>query len=364
MKKISNLEFSSIIISLIVSVNSGINRGILLNNTGINSWITLILAFGIGLINVFFILYIANYMDKLSLLDKLKSLFKGSYKIISYIIWIIYFIICFTLLYFISSFVTSQFLYRTPIYVCSLILLFLVLYNVNKGINTITRVNLILSIFSIILFVITISSLIEHFSVDNLMPVLAENKENIFPCSLIIASNITAPLFILLYIPKNSLTHPEKYNRTIILSYILGAIISVLIVITTIGVLGIYLTNISSYPEYIVLKKGTLFGFLGRIENIVANQWTLWIFGYLSFVLKYLGDNICTDNHFNKYANTLISLLIIFFELTLFKSSTFFNNYVEKIFPYIILCLEPIYLVIFLMVFVNNRKRKNVNILN
>lgn len=364
MKKISNLELSSIVISLIVSVNSGINRGLLLNNTGINSWITLILAFVIGFINVFFILYIANYLDELSILDKLKVLFKGYYKIIIWILWIIYFIICFTLLYFISSFVTSQFLYRTPVYICFSILIFLILHCVNKGINTITRVNLMLSILSILLFIITVSSLIEHFDFSNLMPILVNDNQKILPCALIIASNITAPLFILLYIPKKKLTHPEKYNKTIILSYILGAIISIVIVVITLGVLGIYLTKIASYPEYIVLKKGTLFGFLERIENVVANQWTLWLFGYLSLIIKYLGDNISLDNNYNKYVNMGICLLVILCNLLLFKSSTFFNNYVSQIFPYIVLCLEPIYLIIVLMIFINMRRRKYVNNLN
>jgi len=86
MKKISNMEFGALLIILIVIMNSEINRIILLNNTGINIWITLIITYIIGLIPLSLFMYIGNSCHDKTLSEKNKELFKGFGIVINIII--------------------------------------------------------------------------------------------------------------------------------------------------------------------------------------------------------------------------------------------------------------------------------------
>ena len=75
MKKISYLELASIIIVQVVTMFSGINITILKESSGINSWLSIILTYILGIIPLILILYIANYKKDLNLFEKNNKLF-------------------------------------------------------------------------------------------------------------------------------------------------------------------------------------------------------------------------------------------------------------------------------------------------
>ena len=75
MKKISTFELASIIIVQVVTMFSGINITILKEGSGINSWLSIIITYILGIIPILLILYISNYKKDLNLFQKTKSLF-------------------------------------------------------------------------------------------------------------------------------------------------------------------------------------------------------------------------------------------------------------------------------------------------
>ena len=75
MKKISYIELSSVLLCIIISFHSGITINILKNQTGIDSWISIILSYIIGIIPILLTLYISNYQEKLNIFEKNISLF-------------------------------------------------------------------------------------------------------------------------------------------------------------------------------------------------------------------------------------------------------------------------------------------------
>lgn len=346
MKKISYLELSSIFLVIITTFNSGININLLKNNADVNSYIAIIIAYIIGIIPVILTLYIANYKTNLNILEKNKHLFGDIIgTIVNIIFSLIIFIIGLTILYNTTSFITTQFMYRTPITITSIILIIIVIYCVNKEINVITHVSLILVTFNIILFLISNISIINEIQIDNLLPFLKINTNNFILSMLKVACINTLPSLIILIIPKDKITNPKKFNRSIIITYIVGSMISLIITVNTISVLGIYLTKIFEYSEYIVLKKIKLFGFLERSENIISLKWITSSYIYLTIIVYTVAKNIISkkENTF-RITTYIIGLLLFILNNYLFKNEIFFNTYVNDIFIYIVSMLIGIYL--------------------
>ena len=157
MKKISYLELSSIFLTIIISFNTGINIYILKQSVGVNSWIAIIISYTIGIIPLLLTLYISNYHKELNLFEKNKHLFGDILgTIINLFLSIILLIIALTVLYNIISFITTQFLYRTPLIITSILLVSLSVYCSTKEINVISHISIILININLIMFIISI----------------------------------------------------------------------------------------------------------------------------------------------------------------------------------------------------------------
>lgn len=358
MKKISYLAISSLIIIEIVTLNLGINLNILKQSVGINSWLTVIIAYILGLIPLFLIIYISNYKKELPINEKITELFgKIPGTIINIFIALILFTLAITILHNVSNFTTSQFLFRTPIIISTVLLTVLAVYNCTKGINVISNVTVVLMCINFLLFIISFASLASEINLDNFFPILKENTSNIFITSLKITAINTLPLLTILIIPKDQITNPKKYNKAIIYSYIIGTLISLLFIVGAYGVLGPYLINTYEYPQYAVLKKVKLFGFLERIENIVSIQWIIGSYVYLTLIIYYISKNIKTNSQKkSNLTNIIIGSILVVSTMTIFKNSTTFYQYTKNIFPYIISPLIIIYIILTIKIFINKKK--------
>ena len=360
MKKISYLELASLIIIEVVTMFSGISITILKEGADLNSWLSAFIAYIIGFIPVILIIYFANYKTDLKINEKINTLFGKKIGFIFNIILSLYLItIGITLLYNINNFILSQLLNRTPFIVSCLLLMILIIYNANKGINVISKTSLILLCLNIGLFLINIFALIQHIDITNFMPILKENTQNILPTSLKIASIKTLPLLTILTIPKEKITNPKKYNKTIIISYIIAIIISLSLVIVTFGALGINLVKTFEYPEYIVLRKIKILGFLERIENIISLQWIIGTFVYLTIIVYVISKSIpLKSKKSHKYINIIIGIILTTLTILIFKNNTIYDTYIIKIFPYIISSLFIIYIILFIKILLSNKQEK------
>ena len=358
MKKISYLELASLVVIQTVTTFFGISISILKQDAGINAWLSALISYIIGFIPLLIVIYISNYEKDLNLHKKITKLFGDKIGfIINIILSLILISLATTLLYNINNFILSQFLYRTPFLISCTLFMILVIYTTNKGINTITKISLLLLILNIALYTINISSLFTSIDILNFYPLLKINTQNIIPASLKITSINYLPLLTILIIPKNRLTVPKNYTKTLIISYIIGAIISFGLVITTFGVLGIDLINVFEYSEYIVLRKVKLLGFLERIENIISLQWIIGTFIYLTIIIYTISKSIPLKSiKSHKYINVIIGIILIVLTMIIFKDNTIFDNYIKNIFPYIISGLSLIYILIFIKIILSKKQ--------
>lgn len=332
---------------------TGINLNIIKNSSGVNSWLSILLSYFISIIPLLLYIYISKYEETLPLNEKIKKLFPHTHHILNTILNLTIITIGITVIYNVSNFITSQLLYRTPQLVISILLIALSTYNVIKGINTITRVSLIMTTFNIILFLISFFTLIKHVNPDNFLPFLKNDTNHIFTNALKLTSINTLPLILLLKIPKSNINNKNNYNLSIIISFIIASTISFLTFIIVYGILGTYLVNIFEYPEYIVLKKIVLFGFLERIENIICNQWLVGNYIYLTLIIYYLNTSSCISKKINnKFLSPLFGAIILLLSTNLFKNNTIFNYYIKNYLPYITSILLIFYIIIPIKIFI------------
>lgn len=359
MKKISNTEIASLITIQTITLYSGININIIKNSVGNNAWITLLIADIIGIIPLLIYLYIAKYKPTLKLNEKINTLFKHSGKLINIFLNIIILSLGITFLYNVSNFITSQLLYRTPQLLISTLLIIIIIYHTQQGIESICRVSLIMLAFNLILFTTSTASLAFHINIENFLPVLKDDTAHIFTTSLKLACINFLPIIITLVIPKENARNKEHYNKSIIKGYTLGIIISFLVIITTYGVLGKYLVNIFEYPEYIVLKKVTFLGLIERIENIVSNQWIVGYYIYLTLIIYYLANSCILNNKINnKYLKVFYGLITLILTTLIFKDNSTYHSYIENIFPYLTSSIIIIYIFLTTKIFIDNKNHK------
>ena len=357
MKKISYIELSTITISIIISMNLGININILVNDVGNDSWISIIISYIIGIIPLLLTLYISNYKQNLNLYEKNRYLCGNLLgNIINIYISLILFIAALILLNNIIDFITTQFLYRTPIILTATIFIALIIYCSTKEINVIAHVSIILMLINLLIFIITGFSLINEIKLDNLLPILTSNTSKLILSAFKLTCINILPIIIISIIPKEKITNKEKYNKWIIISYLIGGIISLITTIITISVLGIHLTKIFEYPEYMVLKKVKLFGFLERTENIISIKWITETYIYLTLIIYSLSKciTIKNKNTFN-ILNIIIGILLIITTRYLFNNITIFKDFVSSKFIYIVCLIIPFYLLIPIKIFINKK---------
>ena len=118
------------------------------------------------------------------------------------------------------------------------------------------------------------------------------------------------------------------------------------IAIVTSSILGKYLLQTYQYPVYITLKRISLFNFIDRIENFLSFQWILSGITVIAISIYSISENI--KNNGSKLINLIVTILMIISSYLLFKNNTSFNEYLYTIYPYLLLPISIIYVIIFI----------------
>lgn len=241
-------------------------------------------------------------------------------------------------LYHITSFLLSQYLPETQSLYISLLIILAILYTVTKGIVVMSKANQIFMFIKLALFVISAISLLQYHEIDNLYPFLENGLKNPMIGAILYALFTVSPIFLLTIIDKEKVQEQKGFSKTLIKTYLLSNVVVILIFFITTLVFGIEFISIYHYPEYMVLKKIKIFSSIGRIENILALQFLIDAFVFLS-----LGVYFCvhsTKAYFKKLDNNLITGIVCIILLILsnfvFKESQQMQQFINQYFLYIL----------------------------
>lgn len=328
-EKISNIEFSGLMIMILVASFLGVGIFISIKTAGVDSYLCIIVSFILGLYILFLFRNIFNYEPDLPIYQKLEKLFGKKVGLIFNFLFIINTLMfCISMLYDLTNFIVSQFLQQTPDIVIIIPFALLICYLCTKGIQNISRTTFILVILNIILLIIALISLVPQIKASNLMPSL---EHGIFPPlkggAYITLFNIL-PLYLLLAIPKNNIVQSEKNKKYFFVTYTLSLFIMFLIILTTMGNLGVHLSSIYQYPEYMVLKRINFFNFINRIENIINIQWIFGLYILLTLGIFYINSFVNKKNR--KIIPYFIISIVILLSFIFFKNIVIFNTYIQK----------------------------------
>ena len=345
-KKLNSLQLASLIICPILSASIGIGLYNAIQIAKNDSYISIIIGCIIGLLPIIMLLIIANYQEDKNIIEKINLLFgKTLGTVINYVISILFIIIASTILFGICNFIITQILSNTPVFVIATSFGILSTYSSIKGIETISRTQYLFSFIIIIIFIIFTISLYKEFDISNLKPFLKDGLTNPIKASIFSMLSSIIPTFVILIVPKNNIVDKKNYSKCILIFYGIASLLIIITSLFTIGVLGEHLASFYQYPEYILLKRISIFGFIDRIENLLSISWIFSTFATLSLIIYYISNNL-NKKEKKKIPSIIISIIIIVCSLYIFKNNTFFNNYVSNIYPYIL----SIFFIIFVFI--------------
>ena len=357
-EKINCIQLFSILFFVMTCSLTGMGLIAVLKKASVDAYLCPLIASILGIPLIIMFIIISNYKPELTLGEKIIDVFgKVLGTIINYLFIILVFFFSVALLYNLSTFIVSQFLPETPSYIVAFLFMLIIIYINIKGIETMSRVSLLLLSITLIFFLITVLGLTKTFEIDNLKPFLEYGFKNPFSGSLYILFLNYFPLFTLLTIPKQQITDKKNYTKYFIIAYIASTLFMFIMILITLGNLGINLAQLYQYPEYIVLKRINILDFLDRIENLLSIQRILKLFITLSFYTYFISNTIKPHNK-SKIIPCAIFIPITFLSQKIYKNTTQFNHFVLKYVPLYRIIFIIIMIIVFIGIYIKYKKSK------
>lgn len=356
--KINSLQLCSMVTFIIISTITGIGMTNLIKVANRDSYLSVIISAIMGIIPLVMIIIIGNYDKEANINEIINEVF-GKYvgKFINFLLFFWVLIIGIVTMYSICNFIVSQFLSATPILAIAIFVGIVVLYALIKGGEVISRVGTVLLVFTLILYVVSVLSLIYQVDFSNLQPFLEKGVMRPLKGGGILFLTNIVPIFLILGFPRGMAVDEKNYNKMLIVFYIIAIVMAFLTTFITTSVLGLNIASAYQYPEYTILRKISLFGFLDRIENLISMQWYFRCFVMLSIVSHFL-KNTVKDKSNSKLLSLVIVVLLILGSVYIFKNNTIFEEFILNVYPYINLGFLGLFGVIMIGCMVKKKKKK------
>ena len=349
MKKISNFNLISLMIIILFTTIYGEGIYVIIRGSGTDSYISILLNIIISLPFLYVFNFLFNYEPSLNIFEKNKRLFK--FHFIPNLIIILYALLIASVQMFnLTNFLVSQFLAETNPIIIGSTFTILIIYLCTKDLSTLLKTATIFLFINFTLFIISVLGLIPEFNYDNLFPILENGLKGPIISAVKLFSINICPLFFVLLIPKDKVINYK--NRSTYFSYFIYLLLSLTMAIFTIGTLGIDLSRLYQYPEYIVLRRINFLNFLTRIENILFIQWIFGLFTLMSFSTFVVKEKLKF-----RFNYVIIGVLILIISFSCFRSLTIFNEFMYNIYPYI----GALFLVYVLIMFVLGKIKTSKN---
>lgn len=329
--KVSSMQIGMFFMLITYSLYLGLGDVLLLRKSYNEVLIAMIVGSIFGLIPILMTLKINDTYQNLDIFDKNKKLFgKIIAQVINFIIFI-FLIFLFTLsIRAIVAFVTSKYLQSTPFYMVAILAVITILITCFKGLETISRISELSFLASILLVIVIEVFLIKYIQIDNILPIIINKKHilGILDGSIYHAFTTGFLSILLLTINKDKIKDKEKYNKTIIISYIVSSITLTIVMFFVLSCFGYNLATLFRYPEYILLKKVGITSMGLHIENLLAFRWLFYILS-LSNISLY-GIMCYVKKFFKKEKKYKISIVLISI-ICLIVSKTILGNFPHSI---------------------------------
>ena len=280
-----------------------------------------------GFLPVIIFIFINDSKTEENIFDKINNCFKKAIApLLNVILIISVFLISSYSLYNISLFINYSLLNDMALLPIMIAFILVCIYLSSRGIKTIIRVSVLCFIVFIIISLINLFTLVPYSNPLKLFPLVINNKKNIYVSGLYYMLVSTTALFLLLVIPKNHINNSNKYNKFLIISYIVSMIYNLITIILIISILGYKLSSFFKYPEIVVLQKVSLLNFIERIEDILSFKMLFDLIFILVLGLFYIKSGIMKTFRFRGFNKHYLFDLIIGGIILIISSCISFNS--------------------------------------
>ena len=349
-KQLSKEQVSIISYFLIRSCFMGLAMEMLVQIAKQDSIFGLFIGALLGIIPFLLYQYLMNYNPNFSIIElNIHAFGKKAGKIINILLIAFVFLLGTIVFWNLIIFIASQYLYQTPTLFIAIIFIIPIFYLLIRRLKGIARVSLILIIFSLILYFISIFGLMGQVHWYNFRPLFTTPVSTVLNSSFHYFTYCTLILFLITIIPKNQIAERDKKNwkTSWKIGYFLIHLFTFSALFFTIAVFGIKMTLIYQYPEFHILKRVSIIGVLERMESTLAFRWIFDFFISITFCLFFVTEGIKRTFQIKK-ENIFMLIQILACIIITFLSTIIFPNNTEGL--YFLTNYFPLFLVLFFLV--------------
>lgn len=324
--KVSRIQIGMFLALICCSLYLGISDIILLRKSGNEVLISMLLGTFLGLIPVLMYFKINSSFPDLNIYEKNVKIFGKTFgNILNFLILLIYIVMLTISIRSIVIFITSKYLQTTSYSLVGALVIITTVIICFKGLEVIARVSQLSFLASIFFMFVIEIFLIKYVDIGNVLPLMASNNylSNIISGAMYHVSTCSILTTLLLTISKSSIKEPEKYNKTIIIFYLIGSLSLCLVMFFVISCFGYKVATLFRYPEYILLKKIGLSGSGLHLENLLAFRWIFYILSLTNIALYGI---ICGVKSFSKKTKLNKILTIIIAIICMYLGKFAFGN--------------------------------------
>lgn len=312
------INYNSMIWFLLRASLVGSGTSIILSLSGRDSLICIFISFILG-----FIPLILFHKFKYVFINNKNYIFNI---ITSFTVFIFIFILYWNLIHFIST----EFLYKTPLLIISICFIIPIFYASTKSINTINKLSLICFYFVLLSLVLIILGLTKEIKITNLFPIFETNKLNLIKSIFFIFVYNVLPLFILTMIDNKKIENYSIKKTMFFYSLTFLSILNFFFIL--ISCFSVELSNLYDYAEFHIFKRVSLGDFIDKVESFLSIEWIIGLIISIIIGIQYLKKTYIS--YFSlKYKNAfvfIICLLLALLSSFSFQNLTSFQNFVSS----------------------------------
>ena len=282
------IEIATLIYFFIRATYIGIGINSYLYYAKVDSYLSILIGSIIGILPLLIIIKIMNIRKDKNIHQMIEELLgKKLGKVISFLLLGFTFFFATVAFYDLINFIASEYLYKTPPILIGIMIIIPIIYILSKGLKTICRTSIILFMLSMILYSFSMIGLIPNFSINKMFPFLENGIKGPLIGSIHHIAYAVLPLFTLTIIPKQDYEKGKKVDKKIMIVQLMVTLLIFISLCNVIGVLGINLAILYQYPDYHMLRRIQVGGFIQRTESILAIQWLICLFMMIVFCMYY-----------------------------------------------------------------------------
>lgn len=277
---------------------------------GTGGWFSLIIATGISIIITFIIVYLGHVYEGKTIYEYSELLVGKFLTSIFMLFYIVYYFLIFTMITRMSSeIIKLTILFKTPVWVLSLLFLIVVYYAITRGLEGIAR---ICELYGIIILLIAFSFHVLIFAEGQLINLRPFFVVADLPVYLKASASLIVPFLgmeFLTLVPMDRKNNKNVFKYSALMMTVIG-LLYILEVESCISVIGV--DDIIHYKDALIATMRRVdilyLSFLRRLDGIVLSAWIMAVFCTIT-IFAY-GTVFLVNKIFNRVNFNLSSLVV------------------------------------------------------